>query len=56
MRNSRGWGAGGDGPLQTSLEGWDIVACRPIPPKIVDTSPECRPPPPIINAELRHCS
>ena len=27
-----------------NLEGWDIVAC--IPPKIVGTSPECRPPPP----------
>ena len=30
------------GMVPLSLEGWNIVAC--IPPKIVDVSPECRPP------------
>ena len=34
------------GMVPPNLEGWNIVAC--IPPKIVDISPECRPP--IINA------
>ena len=44
-------------PPPTNLEGWDIVACINPPKKIVGISPECRapPPPPIINAELRHC-
>ena len=45
-RNSRGGarGGGGGGMVPPNLEGWDIVAC--ISPKIVGTSPECRPPPP----------
>ena len=49
-----GGGTRGMVPPQ-NLEGWDIVARIPPPKKIVGTSPECRPPPPIINAELRHC-
>ena len=30
------------GMVPPNLEGWNVVAC--IPPKIVDISPECRPP------------
>ena len=38
-----GQGGGEGGMVPPNLEGWDIVAC--ISPKIVGTSPECRPPP-----------
>ena len=47
-----GGGTGGMVPSKLRRVGYSGL----YPPKIVGTSPECRPPPPIINAELRHWS
>ena len=46
-------GEHGGGWYPPNSEGWDIVTC--IPPKLSAPRRNVVPPPPIINAELRHC-